>query len=241
MVRILVADENMKDNLECSRFLANDKNFKMESTRDGISTLNKYLEMQPNILILNSHFSDIDYTEIINRLSLLPNEKHKSNIILTVNNPEEQLLLKKCSKIYEIVDKPIDFDQMIEIVNSLALEFETPPLTIPELNLLLLQLDFNIKSKCTEYLKFAIMQCYYYPEKFSSLNNVFEIVAKEFDKEPQTIREAFRKSLEPLNAYRISNSNNPLLKIFEDPTINITPKYFLDVFVNYLHDIKNKK
>ena len=54
MVKILIADTDVKRNSASCQFLANEKGFEIESTNDGSSTIKKYLEIEPNIFILDS-------------------------------------------------------------------------------------------------------------------------------------------------------------------------------------------
>ena len=79
MVKILIADTDVRRNSASCQFLANEKGFEIESTNDGSSTIKKYLEIEPNIFILDSNFKDIKTLEIIDRLSTSPIEKRKKN------------------------------------------------------------------------------------------------------------------------------------------------------------------
>ena len=55
MVKILIADTDIQRNSASCQFLANEKGFEIESTNDGSSTIKKYLEIEPNIFILDSN------------------------------------------------------------------------------------------------------------------------------------------------------------------------------------------
>ena len=46
MVKILIADTDVKRNSASCQFLANEKGFEIESTNDGSSTIKKYLEIE---------------------------------------------------------------------------------------------------------------------------------------------------------------------------------------------------
>ena len=70
MVKVLVADENIKRTAKCCQYLScNDSMLETTPANTGIDTLNKYNAIKADILILNSRFSDIKSTEIIDRLS----------------------------------------------------------------------------------------------------------------------------------------------------------------------------
>lgn len=93
MIKVLVANEDIKQNRDCLQFLANDKSFSIASAANGTSALQKYLEIKPNVFILDSYFTDICYTDILDRICITLDEKKKCNTIVTVNNNREQLLL----------------------------------------------------------------------------------------------------------------------------------------------------
>lgn len=242
MVKILIADADAKSFFDFCQFLSNDKKINIENTKDGKTTISRYNEVKPNILILNSNIKDMSYSEIINHLSSLPDEKHKSNIILILNKTEEFLSIRNIAKVYAVFDSDFDIGELLETINLMSLEFKTPPLTLDELKVYLLQFNFNKHSTCTDYMLYAIRQCYYYPETFTTLNNIFKIVAKKFDVKPKTVKEGMRKSLKALNLYQQIDPTNKIFELFVNRSLkDITPCYFLEVIVPYIRDIKNKK
>lgn len=242
MIKILIADADATSVFRFSQFLTNDENFNIEKAYDGRTTIELYDKIKPNILILNSNIHDMNYIQIINHLSSLPDEKHKSNIILVLNKPEDYSLLRNVSKVYAIFESNFDENEMLETIQLMSSEFETPSLTLDELRVYLLQFNFSRHSICTDYMLFSIRQCYYYPETFTTLNNIFKIVAEKFNVKTQTVREGMRKSLEPLNLYQELDPTNRIFKLFVNRrTKLITPCYFLEVIVPYLRNEKNKK
>lgn len=107
MVKILIADTDIQRNSASCQFLANEKGFKIESTNDGSSTIKKYLEIEPNIFILDSNFTDIKTLEIIDRLSISPIEKRKKNTILTISEPHKPFLIKMYQKFISFFIGPL--------------------------------------------------------------------------------------------------------------------------------------
>lgn len=231
MLKILVANQNNEQNLEYCRFLANRTSYDIQSCTNGNSTLVKYKKEEPNILILDSNFNDINCTELINKITSY--EKNKCNIILTVDSIHQFFNLKNVAKINQILYKPINYEELINKIDLMKREFETIDILDNELNSYLLQLSFNINSIGCKYLKCAILKYYYNPKKFNYLDDIFITVAYEYNITKSKVRES---SLIPLNTYR-DNIEHPIMKLF-DTTRNITPKYFLEVFVTYL---KSKK
>lgn len=169
MIKVLVANEDVKQNRKCCQFLAKDKNLSVIAAINGTSALQQYLEIKPNVFVLDSHFTDICYTDIIDRICIALNEKKKCNTIVTVNNVEEQLILKNTAKVYKILDKPLNLYKLSVAVSSIINESKIIELKEIEVISLLLSLNFHIASEGTRYLVSAIMYCYYFPNSLYSL------------------------------------------------------------------------
>lgn len=230
MLKILVANQNGEQNLEYCKFLKNKNEYDIKMSTDAVTTLKTYKKIEPNILILDSNFSDT--TELIDKVTALPNEKNKCNIILTIDSVQQVLELRNFTKIKQILYKPINYNELIKEVNLMKEEFEIQDISDDELNYYLLSLHFIINSNGCRYLKSDIWYYYYYPNKFNSLDEIFKIVANEYDINNNEVRESIRSALVPLNTYR-DNIDHKIMKMF-DKSRNITPKYFLDTFVTYL-------
>lgn len=169
MIKVLVANEDIKQNRDCLQFLSNDKNLSVASAANGTSALQKYLEIKPNVFILDSYFTDICYTEVIDRICIIPDEKKKCNTIVTVNNNKEQLLLQNVEKVYKILKKPLDFYSLYNTVSSMIKETKIIELKEIEVASLLLSFNFHIGSEGSRYLISAITYCYYFPNALYSL------------------------------------------------------------------------
>lgn len=239
MLKILVANQNNKQNLQYNKFLT-ENGYNVQSSFDGKSTLTSYKKLEPNILILDSNFTDIKYTEIIDRISLSPMERNKCNIILTIEHEQKINTLKNVCKINQIFYKPIKYVELLKQLELMKSEYELKDITDDELNYYLLPLNFSINSNGCIYLKSAISHYYYYPKRFNSLNDIYILISSEYNITPKEVKYAIRNSLVSLNNYRNSIKGNSILKLF-DETRDITPKYFLDIFVTYLRIKKNKK
>lgn len=239
MLKILVANKNNEQNLQYYKFL-NENGYNVQSSFDGKSTLTSYKKLEPNILILDSNFTDIKFTEIIDKISLSPIERKKCNIILTIDQNQEKDTLKNVCKVNQILYKPINYTELLKHLELMKIELELKDISEDELNYYLLFLNFNINSKGCHYLKSAIFHYYYCPKRFNSLNDIYTVISSEYNISPKEVKDAIRNSLVPLNTYRNSIKKNSILKLFDETRV-ITPKYFLDTFVTYLRIKKNKK
>jgi len=106
MLKVLVADEDLKENSNCCRFLANDENLDIISASSGISTLNKYYETRPDILIINSDFMAKVYKLFFSPLSYKKLQKgieeyNLDNIIFYEPNDENLSCLFYKFKIFD--------------------------------------------------------------------------------------------------------------------------------------------
>ena len=242
MLKVLIADENVEQVTKCCQYLTNyDQKIRPIGSNTGIDTLNKYNKMKANILILNSHFSDIKSTEIVDRLSTTVNERKISNIILTVNNEREQLAFVNTEKIYGFFYKPLNLEKMADAVEKIRDENNYCELTEDYLNKLLYSMRIIIGSYPSEILKEAIIECYNYPYLLTNFDSVLSILSyKHKGMDTEAIRSAIRNSLHYLNNFRDKLKTHPVVKMFE-PDRNISPKTFLEIVVSYIHTEKNQE
>lgn len=238
MIKVLVANSNIKQNFRCCENLLCDKDIETLSAYTGITTLNQYFETNPDILVLDSMLHDMRYTEILNRLSNSIEERKDCNIILTTSKIN-QLYRCNIAKVFKVLHKPINYRELLETVNIMKPEFQRYQLTNIEIEELLAHLGFNMYSNGTQYVIFAILQCYYNPKLLETLDQLFEKIAYTYNTSPASIRSCIRNALIPVNMSR-NSLNNPLINLF-DNSRNITPKYFIDIVCTYFRIKKHKK
>lgn len=241
MVKVLVADENIEETRNCSQYLANDNMLMTICVNTGIDTINKYNELKPHILVLNSHFSDINSIEIIDRLSKTIVEKKNTNIILTTNTEKEQLLFTDAAKIYKFIKKPVNYKDLSNTINRMNLGNKYDMFDIKYLNALLFSMNIIIASPRTELLKEAIMECYHNPVLTGNLDSLLRLLSyKHNGLDIEAIRSAIRDSLKPINNHREELQEHPVVKML-DPSKNVSPRHFLETIIAYLYIEKNQE
>ena len=238
MQKILIANPNAEQRIKLCKNLANDKRLEIIETVDGITTLEKYIDIRPNVLVLDSCLKDINCIEIIDRLSTSIADKRNNNIILTTLK-EENLDLSNAAKIYKVIYDKENFDGLYDTINEMYLFGEYEDLTNEDLDLLFWKLKIPLNSNGTNYIREAIFECYYYPDLQKKLKDIFTIIGQRHNKPNSAIRSSFRTALERLNMYR-NSIDCPIMQYF-DIEENITPKDFLEIVVMYLHQQKGKK
>lgn len=240
MIKVLIFNTHIEQISSLCSFLENDTDLNITTTIDSESALDKYLKTKPDIFILDSFSENMSYTELLDRISVSATEKLKCNTLITLDKPEDKLHLVNTAKVYKIFNKPIDLDYLYGTINLMRSEQSFAELQIEEIYILLLQLNLSLTSNGTHYLVSAILQCYYYPDAFSSLDNIFSIVATQHNVSELTVRNAIRSALNKINLSEISQTKNPLLKLLYTQK-NITPKFFLEIINTYFRIKKKSK
>ena len=239
MLKVLVADENPEANLDCCQYLANDKNLDIVSSCSGISTINKYRQIQPNVLVINSDFKDISCAEIINELSSTSQERNNSNIILAIEDDTKRPKLNYEAKIYKVIYLPLHYDELKSGIEQYDWDkniFYEP--NEANLSALFYKINLYNEEKGARYFKYAIEECYKNPQLMKSLNTIFEVVSKHFEVSYGSVRPAMRTALNGVNELREFKKDLGIFKLFENVN-SITPKNFIKIITRYY--LKQKK
>lgn len=234
MLKVLVANSNENENQTISRLFSESNDISIINTYTGNETLKIYRERKPGISIIDTGFKDIPYKKIINDLSITYPEIKKCNFLLTTNSEQDTICFENCKRVYQIFEKPIDYDKLLEVVNELKPQYELKEINEFELNIMLIELNFHSSSEGTKYMREAIILSYYkYPESIS-LEEIYSKIAKQNGKTENEIRASVRSSLNTVNKSRVYSNRESILDRY-DKNYNITPRDFLDTFVAHLH------
>ena len=231
MVKILVANQNVQQNTKLCQYLANDNNLKIIGTSDGISTLEQYHKIRPDIFILDTNLKDINYIDIIDKLSYDINEKMNCNTILVSSIPNESLCITNTAKLYKTFINQFDLKDVSKTVSEMS-----NYILDKKIDRLFLKLKIPLRSNPSNRVRNALTKCYYCPELTENINDLFDLVGKDFKTTREGIRSSFRTALKPLNLYK--NINQPpfaIYKFFEKGE-EVTPKKFLDICIYYLQN-----
>ena len=120
MQKVLIANPNVEQRIRLCQQLANDKRLEVIETADGKTALEKYLDIKPNVLVLDSCLKDINCIEIIDRLSTNIADKKNNNIILTAQK-EENLNLSNAARIYKVIYDDENFNDFYSTINEMYL------------------------------------------------------------------------------------------------------------------------
>lgn len=239
MVNILVGNKNTSElDILCQK-LTNEKNYRIENVDTGKDIITTYLKTNTDILILDHSLSDMTIEDIIDRLSSNPLEKKKCNIILTL--PQNyNIRIKKFTKINEIIYKPFVNNELNDVINEIAIDYNTPDLEVGEIDWLLQSLNFNCLSGGYKYIKKAIIYCYYKPEELEFLNTILKYLAFEFNTTETQVRDSMNACIRPFNNSNEYTCSNELYKVLNNNGYKLTLKDFLQRIVFYLIRTKKK-
>lgn len=145
MVNLLIGSKNTPEIDILCQTLANDKEFKIENTITGIETISKYLQSNPDILVLDNSLSDINIPDILDKLTSVDLKNQKCDTILTLNE-ENNIKIKNVSKVNSILYKPLKNNELFDTIKLMSDYFHTPNLEPYEIDFLLQSLDFNYMS-----------------------------------------------------------------------------------------------
>ena len=237
MTNILVADQDIKEINKINSYFNNKIDFKIISTINGLSALEEYKKIRPDIFILATNLKDINYNEIIRQISYNYEEILNCNTILISDFPNQISQITNIAKLYDFFVKPFDYQDMFNTVEEMSNHNLDK-----KIDLLFLKTRIPLRSTASDRVRKAITKCYYSPEIMSDLNHVFTLVADELKTTNDAIRSSFRTTLKPLNLIK-NNDNIPKFAIFNffEKGENVTPKDFLKVSTYYLHNIKNTR
>lgn len=238
MIKVLVANKNIKNDFNSFQFLTKNNEFEIETSCTGIETIEKYKISKPSIIILDSNIADMSYTDIIDKISMFPEEDEKVNMILTLKDKKDKLLLENASKIYKILDDPLDTDKFESTLKSMKEKFEKPKITTHEIRYLFTRLGLAINSEGANFMISAIFKNYYSPEKYPKLNDILLSIAEDYNIPKDVVRNRLRTFLNTFNNSYNIDEHKTYIKIFGHDS-NITPKSFLDDFIAYLNMKKN--
>ncbi len=239
MTKVLIGSKNVQTDLNDFPFLKNNNDFEIITSNTGKETLCKCRNLQPNIIILDSNISDMKYSDVMERISMLPYENNKCNLILSVEKPEDKLLLKHTSVLYEVLEQPIDKKEAKKTLIDLKTKYEIPNISTKQVKDILLQLGINTYTLGSQCLVSAIFKCYYYPEDFYTLDNIYRKVALEFDITKEDVKNKIRHTIDTINTSTNIDGQKLYFSIFGN-LAKLSSRTFLQLFIKYLNNLKSK-
>lgn len=232
MIQVMIADDNLDLNNLCCNILSKDKDIQIiSSTLDGESTLKDYMQLKPDVLLLDLNLPKMNGIDIINNICLDETEKKKNNIIIISGNTELRYNLFNTSKIFRIMPKPVDFNDVISTIKEIVTENNYIPIVEKEIRNFLFSLNFNLYADGTRYLIDAIKLGSENIKLVRNIKTLYDKVAELHSTSSNTIKWGIRNAIETMNHNTTKHEINKIFHINYDK--KMTPKYFIPLVISY--------
>lgn len=232
MIQVMIADDNLDLNNLCCNILSKDKDIQIiSSTLDGESTLKDYMQLKPDVLLLDLDLPKMNGIDIINNICLDETEKKKNNIIIISGNTELRYNLFNTSKIFRIMPKPVDFNDVISTIKEIVTENNYIPIVEKEIRNFLFSLNFNLYADGTRYLIDAIKLGSENIKLVRNIKTLYDEVAELHSTSSNTIKWGIRNAIETMNHNTTKHEINKVFHINYDK--KMTPKYFIPLVISY--------
>lgn len=231
--KIMIADDNKDFNSCCKKFLTKDNSIDIiNSTQDGLSALENYLNLKPDILLLDLELPTLSGIEIINRLTSIPEEKNLCNIIVISGSEKFRSQIINTSKIFKIIPKPCNFLDILMTIHEMDIPKRANSIDIEEINTLMTKLNFNLYTKGTKYLIDCIIIASNNADLLYQINNLYSCVAQKNNTNSNIIKWSITNSLSTMNRFA---DKELLYSLFDEyDGRNMSPKYFIGIIVSYI-------
>ena len=159
MVNIMIADDNVAYTQYLSSILTKEKDFKVINiSYDGLSTIDNYTKLKPDILLLDLAMPKCNGIEVLNSINV--HTKYSNIIILS---DSDELFTKICntSKFDWRFSKTVSQPKLFETIRTIK-ESNTEVEIEKKLDYIFSEFLFDLKDK-TELMKSAILIEYKYP------------------------------------------------------------------------------
>lgn len=197
MFTILLVDNDLENIRKLSKKLLNDFNVSLVCETKNDDVLSSYLNFEPDVVLMNSNLVN-NYDQILNRIY-----DGKRNIIMSVNQDNDRSNFAKFSKIYQVMTKPVNYEYLKKTLDQFSLENN---LALKNLDYLFFRnlfskLNFNVDSKGTKYLMYAVSECYKNIDLLEKdLKYIYDIISQHF--ESDNVKSSIRSSLRPFNRFK---------------------------------------
>lgn len=235
MLNVLIAEDDENIVKHYQTCLAKEKNIEIVGiANDGQKAIEFYNEKKPDLILLDLGLPIIDGISVIESITQNSIDTHP-NIIVVSGNSDLRLNLSNMKKVYNSLPKPLDYNNMIRLMNEYDKEIHKPLFPILKLKDLLINLGIKTHSKSCQYLMHIIEIAFYTSHLLESMTILYSITARNYNVSPKKIESSIRSSV------RIANKceNKDLMcSIFHKSDYNykqqISSKQFIELVIEYL-------
>ena len=236
MVKIMIADDNPAWVTSCSKYLTNEKEISLCSiATDGEETLNYYLANRPDVLLLDLDMPKLSGAEVINKLSSLPEEKKKRNVIIVSGRFEEQIKFRNLEKVYNLIPKPVDYQTLLDNIYEVVKYNNKKELNKIEIRKVFVKLKLNVFSKGAIYLFDLISMCYENENLIDNYKYTCAVLAHKYKISEKNIQWSIENSIKTMCKYVNIEDLNSIFLYHDLKSKKISPKQFIELMLEYIN------
>lgn len=237
MINIMIADDDEELSQVTKSILSQNEDFNViNQTYTGIDTINSYLKLKPDILLLDIDMPKLNWIEVINYLCHHSFEEQSKCNILVVSAKLFQFPLKDAVKVFRVIEKPFDWDKFAQHIydcyNFQKLKNHVT-LNPQEVNLTLRKLKFDTGHKGTKYLNDAILIVNNSCVSSFSVDDLYKKIAKKYSTTPHRVKWNIQNSIN--SSYKFSGIDKYKEMFDEYDERKPTPKYLISLFNHLTH------
>lgn len=237
MTNLMIVEDDKNISSSYQNYLAKEKELSIiAKAYDGLEALKYYKERNPDIVLLDLGLPGINGIEVIERLSSYESNDKKCNIIVVSGDAYLKGNLLNTKKVYRIIQKPARLQEIHKSIKDFISENTKAEFPIVKLNDLLLECGLNVYSNSCIHLIDVINYCFYNKFKLKNINDVYAIVARDYNSTPDTLRSSIRSSIRTV----YKNADKELLNsvfFIRGKKFNriLTPINFIECIIDYLN------
>ena len=239
MIKVLVADDNIEQNVKLSNFLTKEEDIKVISmTFNIVNTLSEYLSTKPDVLIFKSRPSKMDEREILNALDEYEEERRKCNVIILTEEITE-ILPPKINKVFNVIKQTSNFSAILHSIRQMYDYNKKIKPNYKEIcENIFLELGFNLYNSGTKLLIKTIV--FLLENKSYDRNNMYEIYNELSHKEKISAKQIKWNIDNAVNSMYRYTSKHKLKEVFKEyDGRKPTAKYLIWLTINKINKFKN--
>lgn len=211
MIKVMISDNNFEQNIMLSNFLTKEENIKIIAmTSNDADTLNSYISIKPDVLILNSDYSN--KYNILNELDKIKSEKYKRNVILVSNHQNN--IPKNISKVYSIYKNPYNLNLILNSIHQICSNnTKIKPNYKKKCEDLFLQLGFNLLSLGTQLLIKTIVYIMNTKNSYTAIYKIYQELSVQEKIPPKQIQWNIENSINSMYRY---TTKKQIKKVFSE-------------------------
>lgn len=199
MIKVMIAGTDLHLlNLFCDILSKDERVEIIKQTHTGVETINQYLFLQPDVLILDLDITMFNGIEVLNFLCNYSIEEQSKCNVLVISNNLKNYTLQKVSKVFEVIELPFDYNILPKLVFNIY-EFQQQVKKLNTYNNIIKntlgKLKFDFSHAGTQYLIDAVLIAKESYLTVFSIDELYKDIAQKYSTSPERIKWNIQNSI----------------------------------------------